>query len=97
MDSAHARHRLMEGIVPGIPRGMKKPMIDGIVTGVSYGKQDGTVMEQLRTVKPSATQFSAGVFGAGRTIEGKGDGKAGGMKASRTEKMSMRKDMGGNY
>jgi len=70
----------MEGIVPGIPRGMKKPMIDGIVSGIHYGKKDGSVKETLHTVKPSATQFSMGVFGAGRTIEGKGDGKGSGTK-----------------
>ena len=69
------RHKLMEGIVSGIPRGMKKPMIDGIVSGLSYSKHDPSVKATLHTVKPSATQFSQGVFGAGRTIEGKGDGK----------------------
>lgn len=69
------RHKLMEGITPGIPRGMKKPMIDGIVSGLSYSKHDKSIKESLHAVKPSATQFSAGVFGAGRTIEGKGDGK----------------------
>jgi hypothetical protein len=92
------RHKLMEGIVTGIPRGMKKPMIDGIVSGLSYSKHDASVKESLHTVKPSATQFSPGVFGAGRTIEGKGDGKgSSSMKPSREEKMSMRKGMKGMY
>ena len=31
----------------------------------------------MHAVRPSATQFSAGVFGAGATPEGDGDGKAG--------------------
>jgi len=92
------RHKLMEGIVSGIPRGMKKPMIDGIVSGLSYSKHDPSVKASLHTVKPSATQFSEGVFGAGRTIEGKGDGKgSSSMKPARGEKMSMRKGMKGMY
>lgn len=86
------RHKLMEGIVTGIPRGTKKPMIDGIVSGLSYSKHDPSVKESLHTVKPSATQFSPGVFGAGRTIEGKGDGShSSSMKPSREKKTSVRK------
>jgi hypothetical protein len=71
----------MAGIVPGIPKGMKKPMIDGIVSGLSNSKHDASVKATLHTVKPSATQFSAGVFGAGRTSEGKGDAKGSSMSA----------------
>jgi hypothetical protein len=71
----------MAGIVPGIPKGMKKPMIDGIVSGLCNSKHDASVKESLHMVKPSATQFSPGVFGAGRTIEGKGDAKGSAMGA----------------
>ena len=78
MDS---RHALMAGIVPGIPKGMKKPMIDGIVSGLCNSKHDASVKASLNTVRPSATQYSEGVFGAGATIEGKGDGKGSSMRA----------------
>ena len=92
------QHKLMEGIVTGIPRGMRKPMIDGIVCGLQGSKHDASVKASLQTVSPSATQFSPGVFGAGRTIEGKGDGKgSSSMKPSREEKTSMRKGSKGMY
>lgn len=87
MDS---RHALMAGIVPGIPKGMKKPMIDGIVSGITNSKHDASVKESLNTVKPSATQFSPGVFGAGRTIEGKGDAKGSSMGAEPKERKRKR-------
>ena len=37
------QHKLMEGIVTGIPRGMRKPMIDGIVCGLQGSKHDASV------------------------------------------------------
>jgi hypothetical protein len=70
----------MDGIVSGIPKKMHKPIADGIVTGV---KKDMAPSIRPFTVgvKPAATQASVGVFGAGRTPEGDGDGKPGkGMK-----------------
>ena len=71
-----SRHALMEGIYPGCARGMMKPSIDGIVSGIPYPKKvSSNVKSVLEITKPSATQFSAGVFGAGRTIQGKGDAK----------------------
>jgi hypothetical protein len=55
---------------------MMMPSIDGIVTGIPYPKKmNPNVKSVLEMTKPSATQFSPGVFGAGRTIQGKGDGK----------------------
>ena len=61
-------------------------MIDGIVSGLSGSKYDASVKATLHTVKPSATQFSPGVFGAGRTIEGKGDAKGSSMSAEPKER-----------
>ena len=53
-----------------------KPAIDGIVSGIPYPKKmNPNVKSVLEMTKPSATQFSPGVFGAGRTIQGKGDAK----------------------
>jgi hypothetical protein len=71
-----SRHTLMPGIYPGCARGSMKPAIDGIVTGIPYAKNvNSNVKSVLEMAKPSATQFSPGVFGAGRTIQGKGDAK----------------------
>ena len=71
-----SRHALMPGIYAGCARGMMMPSIDGIVTGIPYPKKmNPNVKSVLEMTKPSATQFSPGVFGAGRTIQGKGDGK----------------------
>ena len=64
----------MEGIVRGLEHKKHRPVVDGIVSGVprkSHLKPD----PELHRVQPSATQSSEGVFGAGRTPEGDGDGK----------------------
>ena len=71
------RHALMEGITTGIPRGHTKPQIDGIYQGIPETEtKNNSVKSSINSVKPSATQFSVGVFGAGRSIEGKGNGSA---------------------
>jgi len=72
----------MEGIVRGLEHKKHRPVVDGIVSGVprkNHLKPD----PELHRVQPSATQSSEGVFGAGRTPEGDGDGKSkGSMKMS---------------
>jgi len=74
-----SRHTLMAGIVSGIPRHHRMPIIDGIYQGdMGDSKYNSGVKAGLNKVVPSATRFSEGVFGAGRTPEGKGDGS--GMK-----------------
>ena len=65
------RHSLMTGIVSGIPKGQRKPEIDGIYQGVMPKKADKPVTATLKSVKPSATTFTPGVFGGGSFIEGK--------------------------
>ena len=83
------RHALMAGIYPGCPRGMMKPSIDGIVGGIPYPKKvSSNVKTVLESVRPSATQFAQGVFGAGRTSQGKGDGK-GSMRMAHDSDSSM--------
>ena len=82
----------MDGIFGGLPKKMHKPIADGIVCGI---KKDlaPSIRPEVMKVHPSATQASVGVFGAGRTPEGDGDGKPGkGMKlAHKAEGMMMKK------
>ena len=52
------RHSVMDGIVKGVPRGMRTPMPDGIVTGLA-GRMTGKGL----TVESSATKLPEQVFG----------------------------------
>ena len=74
-------HKLMDGIVMGIPKRSHKPIADGIVGGVPR-KPHLKATPDLMKVTPSATQNAEGVFGAGRTPQGDGNGKSGGMKSA---------------
>jgi hypothetical protein len=67
-------HSLMEGIVAGIPRKQHRPVADGIVSGCKKD-MNPKLMPDLHKVQGSATQSSEGVFGAGRTPQGMGDGR----------------------
>jgi hypothetical protein len=68
---------------------MMKPSIDGIVGGIPYAKRlSSNVKSSMESVRPSATQFSQGVFGAGATIQGKGDAK-GSMRMAHDSDSSM--------
>ena len=81
----------MDGIYTGIPRKMHRPTADGIVCGLHKDLKPN-LKPDMHSVKPSATQFSAGVFGAGATPQGEGDGKKGGMKmAHKSESAKKRK------
>lgn len=74
---AHSERRgLMEGIVKGLEHKKHRPVVDGIVTGVPR-KPHLACAPELHKVHPSATQSAEGVFGAGRTPEGDGNGKHG--------------------
>ena len=70
------RRGLMEGIVRGLEHKKHRPVVDGIVTGVARKTHLKDTPDMHRVV-PSATQSSEGVFGAGRTPEGDGNGKHG--------------------
>ena len=77
---AHVERRgLMDGIVRGLEHKKHRPVVDGIVTGVPR-KAHLRAAPEMHKVVPSATQSSEGVFGAGRTPEGEGDAKHGGLK-----------------
>jgi hypothetical protein len=72
---AHMERRaLMDGIVSGLEHHRHRPVVDGIVSGVPR-KAHLRATPELHKVHPSATQSSEGVFGAGRTPEGDGNGK----------------------
>jgi hypothetical protein len=69
-------------------------MIDGIYQGdMSPYKKNSGVIAGLNKTVPSATRFSEGVFGAGRTPEGMGDG-SGMKKASDAEGAKAKKPRG---
>ena len=68
---------VMEGIYSGLPRKMHRPIADGIVGGLKKDLNPSIRANETK-VNPSATQFSAGVFGGGPTPQGDGDGKSGG-------------------
>jgi hypothetical protein len=68
---------VMEGIYTGIPRKMHRPVADGIVSGL-HKDMKPELKPEMTKCKPSATQFSIGVFGAGATPQGDGDGRSGG-------------------
>ena len=86
---AHMERRgLMEGIVRGLEHKKHRPVVDGIVTGVPR-KAHLKCEPELHRVAASATQSSEGVFGAGRTPEGDGDGKHGSSKGGDGTKKGM--------
>ena len=53
------RHSVMDGIVKGVPRGMRTPMPDGVITGLAP-KMTGHVTG----VAPSATRLPTQEFGS---------------------------------
>ena len=78
---------VMDGIYTGIPKKVHRPVADGIVCGLPKDLKPSIKADTMK-VHPSATTFSAGVFGAGATPQGEGDGgkmkmahKSGGMVA----------------
>ena len=75
------RKGCMDGIVRGLEHKKHRPVVDGIVTGVPR-KAHLKDSPDLHKVSPSATQSSEGVFGAGRTPEGDGNAKMGGMRSA---------------
>ena len=68
---------LMEGIIKGIPKKSHKPVADGIVLGLAK-KDNLSLSPDLHKTTPSATKMSIGVFGAGATPQGEGDGAGSG-------------------
>ena len=68
------RGKLMDGIVGGIPKKQHRAIADGIVSGCKKDMHP-KLLPELHKVQPSATQSSEGVFGAGRTPQGMGDGR----------------------
>jgi hypothetical protein len=82
----------MDGITPGIPKKMHKPIADGIVTGIKKDMAQ-SIQPMLTKCAPSATQSSVGVFGAGRTPEGDGNAKGGGMKLAHNADGMLKKKM----
>ena len=67
---------MIEGIIRGLEHRKHKPVVDGIVSGVPR-KTKLKDTPDLTKVVPSATESAEGVFGAGRTPQGDGNGKAG--------------------
>jgi hypothetical protein len=53
------RHSVMDGIVKGVPRGVRTPMVDGVITGL-HGKVTGGDLK----VAASATKLPTQEFGA---------------------------------
>ena len=80
----------MDGIVSGLPKKMHKPIADGIVVGIKKDMAP-SIRPQVMKVAPSATQSAVGVFGAGRTPEGDGNAKGGGMKLAHKADGMMKK------
>ena len=72
------RGHLMDGILKGLEHKKHRPVVDGIVSGVPR-KAHLKDTPDLASCRPSATQYSAGVFGAGAKPEGDGDAKRGKM------------------
>ncbi len=66
----------MDGIVTGLAKNMKKPIADGIVSGIQKKKMSKVIPDVMKCT-PSATKFGQGVFGAGATPQGQGDGTTG--------------------
>ena len=86
------RGHLMDGILKGLEHKKHRPVVDGIVCGVPR-KAHLKDSPDLHAVRPSATQFSEGVFGAGAKPEGDGDGKGGRKMAHHAEGDGTKKGM----
>ena len=86
------RRGLMEGIVKGLEHKKHRPVVDGIVSGVPR-KAHLKDSPDLHKCMASATQFSAGVFGAGAKPEGDGDGKSHGKLAHQASSDGTKKGM----
>lgn len=67
---------VMDGIVSGIPKRSKKPIVDGIVTGVARDPRPDLKAPTTK-VEPGATHKSADTFGSGLTPQGEGNLKGG--------------------
>ena len=67
---------VLDGIYTGLPKKMHRPIADGITTGLKKDMKQ-SLAPQTCKVAPSATQVSVGVFGAGATPQGEGDGRGG--------------------
>lgn len=63
---------LMDGIVSGIPKRSKKPVVDGIVTGIARDPRPD-LKAPLTKCDPGATHKSADTFGSGLTPQGVGN------------------------
>ena len=83
----------MDGIYSGIPRKDHKPVADGIVQGLPL-KKHCAIGPPTISVRGSATQYAAGVFGSGATPQGVGDaarGRSGGMMMAHHHPNAMKK------
>ena len=58
---------LMEGVVPGISKGVKKPVVDGIIAGVPVREAKKGVASIVEKVGGSHTRVPRSAFGAGLT------------------------------
>lgn len=68
---------LMEGIVTGLPKRSKKPVVDGIITGIARDPRPD-LKAPTTTVEAGATRKSADTFGSGLTPQGFNNLVAGG-------------------
>jgi hypothetical protein len=83
---------VLDGITSGLPKKMYRPVASGISVGLEK-KGTPSLKPNECKVLPSATQFTAGVFGGGPTPQGLGDGKATSMKmVHKTDALVRRKD-----
>jgi hypothetical protein len=78
---------LMDGIVSGVPKRSKNPVVDGIVCGIPKTAHPD-LKAPTTSVDPGATRKSADTFGSGLTPQGLGN-LAGGGKMKKDE---MKKD-----
>lgn len=63
---------LMDGIVSGVPKRSKKPVVDGIVCGIARDPRPD-LKAPTTPVDPGATRKSADTFGSGLTPQGVGN------------------------
>jgi hypothetical protein len=75
---------LMEGVVSGLPKRTKKPIVDGIVTGIACAPHPD-LKAPTTSVTPGATRKGADTFGSGLTPQGVGN-LVGGGKAKKEKK-----------
>jgi hypothetical protein len=67
----------MDGIVTGVPKRSKKPVVDGIVTGVARDPRPD-LKAPTSKCEAGATHKSADTFGSGLTPQGYGNLVGGG-------------------